>query len=64
MDCVERWRMSKQRMPHTKYIWYAIVVIFIGTVLNYSMIEDDDRGSRGYSGGHGGFVGGFSGGHK
>ena len=54
------------------YIICAILLILLGTIINYMMITDGDNssGSRGYSGSgsgssssYGGY-GGFSGGHK
>ncbi|EGC17654.1 hypothetical protein [Kingella denitrificans] len=59
-------------MSRLTYIICAILLILLGTIINYMMITDGDNssGSRGYSGSgsgssssYGGY-GGFSGGHK
>ena len=59
-------------MSRLTYINSAILLILLGTIINYMMITDGDNssGSRGYSGSgsgssssYGGY-GGFSGGHK
>ena len=58
-------------MSRLTYIICAILLILLGTIINYMMITDGDNssGSRGYSGGSGssssyGGYGGFSGGPK
>lgn len=55
-------------MSRLTYIICAILLILLGTIINYMMITDGDNssGSRGYSGGSGSSssYGGFSGGHK
>lgn len=59
-------------MSRLTYIICAILLILLGTIINYMMITDGDNssGSRGYSGSgsgssssYGGY-GGFSDGHK
>ena len=59
-------------MSRLTYIICAILLILLGTIINYMMITDGDNSSssRGYSGSgsgssssYGGY-GGFSGGHK
>ena len=59
-------------MSRLTYIICAILLILLGTIINYMMITDGDNssGSRGYSGSgsgssssYGGY-GGLSGGHK
>ena len=56
-------------MRKGSYIIVAILIIFFGTIINYSLVNKDkleDHNSRSYNTGVGGgyIGGGFSGGHK
>ena len=51
-------------MSRLTYIICAILLILLGTIINYMMITDGDNSSgSGSSNSYGGY-GGFSGGHK
>lgn len=50
-------------MNRKTYIIFAIVLGLMGTGINYSMVNDDNSGGRGYGSSSSGY-GGFSGGHK